>query len=93
MRVDHHNCTISLEAAFPIPEGYGFLQVHGQGRTVGFLIQRIPEPPRVDVIHLDYPGASMVYKVSPTYIAEAGLSVRNLLPSHSLGISRYNVVF
>ena len=67
---------MSLETSFPIPDGYGFRHAHGQGRVVGFLIQRFLEPPRAVVIHLDYPGISMESKVSPPYATEAGSTVR-----------------
>ena len=78
VKVDHHNGVVSLETMFPIPEGYRFLEAHGQGRAIGFLIQRPHESTRAVVIHLDYPGVSVEFEVSPTYAAEAGLTVSNV---------------
>ena len=78
LKVDHHNDAVSLETTFPIPEGYSFLQAHDQGRVVGFLIQRPPEPPRAVVIHLDCPGVSMESEVPPAYTAEIGPTVSGL---------------
>ena len=81
VRIDHHNDAMGLETTFPIPEGYRFLQAHGQGRVVGFLIQRPLELPRTVVIHLDYPGVSVVCD----FPAEVGSTVSDLLFFHALG--------
>ena len=78
MRVDHHNGAISLETTFPIPEGRDLLEAHGQGRAVGFLIQRPHRSSWAVVIHLDYPEVSMKSEVSPIYAAEADSPVSNL---------------
>ena len=78
VRVDNHNGAMSLETTFPIHRKYCFLEAHGQGRVVGLLIQRPFEPPRAIVLHLDYPGVSVEFEVSPTYAAEAGLTVSNV---------------
>lgn len=85
---------MSLETTFPIPEGFGFLRAHGQGRVVGFLIQKPLEPPRAVVIHLDYPGVIMESEVSPTYITGATAAVSNLplIPLASLNKMRFLVL-
>ena len=78
VNIDHYNDAIRLATTFSIPEGYNFLQAHGQGRVVGFLIQRPLESPRAVVIHLDYPGVIMESEVSPAYSSEVGTTVSNL---------------
>ena len=84
VKVDHHNGVMSLETTFPIPEGYRFLEAHGQGRAIGFLIQKTRETTRATIIHLDYPGVSLEFKVSPAYADEAKLVVSNLSSFASL---------
>ncbi|KAF9653264.1 hypothetical protein BDM02DRAFT_3265514 [Thelephora ganbajun] len=66
LRIDRHKGYMSSETTFRLPDGYNFLHAHGQGRVVGFLIRRMPEPPRAVVVHLDYPGVIMESEVSPT---------------------------
>lgn len=94
VKVDHHNGAMGLEITFPIPEGYGFLQVHGQGRIIGFLIQEPLQPPRAVAIHLDYPGVSVESQIPHTYSpSEAGSTVSNPLPPHGLASLNKNLVF
>ena len=93
VKVDHHNGVMSLETTFRISEGYRFLEVYGQGRVVGLLIQRPLEPPCTIVIHLDHPGAYMEFNVSPTYATEARLTLGNFPYFRVLGIPQYDMVF
>jgi len=74
VRVDHHNGTMSLEATFPTPEGYGFAGAHGQGRVIGLLIGKSRGSLRAIVLHLDHPGVSMEFELPPTYSANSGVS-------------------
>ena len=76
-----------MVTTFPIPEGCGSFEAHGQGRVVGFLTRK----PHwslwavvIYVIHLDYPGVSMEFEIPPTYTAGAGSNVSDLLPSRAL---------
>jgi len=82
LRIDHHNDVMSLEATVPVPEGYGFLQAHGQGRVVGLLIHGLDGPPKALVIHLDYPGVIVEFVVSPP----AGSNVSDIPFSDALDI-------
>ena len=75
---------MSLATTFPIPEGCGPLEAHGQGRVVGFLIPRPHGSLRAVVIHLDYPGVSMEFRIPPAYTVGVGPTVSNLLPSPAL---------
>jgi len=88
LRVDHHNDGMSLETTFPMPEGYSFVQAHGQGRVVGFLIQRPPELPRTVVMHLDYPGVIIESEVSSAYTTQVqvGPTVSCLSFFRALGV-------
>jgi len=86
VRIDHHDDAMSLETTFPLPEGYSFLQANGQGRVVGFLIQMGLEPPRAVIIHLDYPGITAEFGVSPAYSLGTGLTVGDALTFHDLDI-------
>ena len=61
---------MNLETTFTIPEEYGFIEAHGQGRVVGFLIKspsNSQESPQAIIINLDYPGVSVKCKVPIIY--------------------------
>lgn len=74
-----------------MPEGYSFLQAHGKWRVVGSLIQKPPEPPRTIVIHLDYPGVSMVFEVSSAYTAEVDPTASGI--SSFVPVTSFNTVW
>ena len=65
---------MSLEAKVPIPEGYGLLQVQGQGRVVGIMVYGLKGPPKALFIHLNYPGVIMEFAIS----SPAGLNVSGI---------------
>jgi hypothetical protein len=59
---------MSLETTFRSPRGYSYAgNVDGQGRVISFLVRRLPEPPRVVAIHLDYPGVTVEADIPRTY--------------------------
>ena len=68
---------MTLETTFHLPRGCSVLKTDGQGRIICFLVQWSLEPPRVMIIHLDYPGVTLESKFLKTYMFENGRIVSN----------------
>ena len=68
LRIDHHNGEMSPESTFRLPEGFGFLKADGQGRIIGFLVQKFGGPPRVILVNLDHPGLIAESQFLPNFV-------------------------
>ena len=64
--IDHHNGEMSPETTFRLAEGFGFFKADGQGRIIGFLVQKFEGPPRVILVNLDHPGLIAESQFPPT---------------------------